>query len=181
MPRPGTLAPVLRSALASRGGKCYRHCDRPIETRGVASPLPGLWQVHACPSGVVSVTSYAERTRRDPTKAVRTVLRAWSVPPRLVRSWDLRLATRHGPELGRAAERFLGSTGPRRGVRVVYWRVYPTRGRDGIERRLFVCFRRRHKTPVFFVAPSTSRAAACPVCGPRERPGATAAGTYRDD
>lgn len=166
MTRRGALPRVLSTALASPGGRCYRHCDRPIETRRLASRLPGTWQVRACPSGVVSVTVYAEWTRRDPTAAVRTELGRWTIPSSLVRTRDLRLATRHGPELGRTAERFLAASRPKRGVRVVYWRVYPFRGRDGKERRLFVCRRRAHRTPVFYVA-SPSSPTRCPVCARR--------------
>ena len=164
MRRRGALPPVLRRALAAPGGRCYRHCDRPIRTLRPASRLPGSWQVRACPSGVVSVTVYAEWTRRDPTPAVREMLRRWAVPASLVRRWDLRLATRHGPELGRPAERFLAAERPRRGVRVVYWRVYPFRGRDGKERRLFVCGRTAHRSPVFFAALSAGPTPKCPVC-----------------
>ena len=123
--------------------------------------------MRACPSGVVSVTSYAEWTRRDPTLSVRAQLRRWTVPATLVRRWDLRLATRRGPELGRAAERFLAAHSPKRGVRVVYWRVYPFRGRDGKERRLFVCARTDHRSPVFFTALSTDPAPICPLCARR--------------
>ena len=160
----GALPPALRAALTSPGGRCYRHCDRPIRTRRIGSRLPGLWYVRACPSGVVSVTIYAEWTRRDPTRSVQHALRDWTVPPSRVRLRDLRLATRHGPELGRAAERLLATARGRRGVRVVYWRVYPFRARDKTERRLFVCFRRAHRSPVFFVSASKAKGPRCPVC-----------------
>ncbi|HKN07631.1 MAG TPA: hypothetical protein VJ021_08590 [Thermoplasmata archaeon] len=173
MTRKVGLPPTVRAALQSPGGKCYRHCDRPIRTRRLSSRLPGTWQVRACPSGVVSVTTYTEGTRGDPTAKVRSVLRRWAVPPTLVRSWDLRIATRHGPELGRAAERVLRRARPTRSVRVVYWRVYPFRGRDGAERRLFVCFRRTHPAPVFFAASPASQAWGCPTCARRRRKGTT--------
>ena len=164
MRRAGAVPGVLRAALESPGGTCYRHCDRRLRTRRVSSRLPGVWTVRACPSGVVSVTTYAEWTRRDPTPAARSTLRRWTEPKTLVRAWDLRLATRHGPELGRPAERFLASVRPSRGVRVVYWRVYPFRARDKTERRLFVCFRRSHGSPVFFGASPEARTWGCPVC-----------------
>ncbi|HTT44601.1 MAG TPA: hypothetical protein VMH38_01110 [Thermoplasmata archaeon] len=164
MTRRGAVPRPLRTALASPGGSCYRHCDRPIRARAVPSLLPGLLYVRACPLGVVSVTSYAEWTRRNPIASVRRLLRQWSEPPSLVRDRDLRLATRHGPELGHSAERFLSRQRPRRGVRVVYWRVYPFRDRKGAERRLFVCFRRRHPHPVFFAASPTEVPAPCPAC-----------------
>lgn len=164
MRRGGAIPVALRTALASPGGTCYRHCDRPIRVRRLASRLSGDWLVQACPSGVVSVTTYSEWTRRDPTAAVRRQLLRWTVPASLVRTRDLRLATRHGPELGRAAERSLASIRPPRGVRTVYWRVYPFRARDGTERRLFACLRRTHSGPVFFVAPPTGDSASCPRC-----------------
>lgn len=167
MRRDGRLPPGLREALASPGGRCYRHCDRPLRIRTVASGLPGAWSVRACPAGVVSVTTYTEWTDRDPTRDVLRILNRWSRPRSLVRAWDLRLASRHGPELGRPAERFLATTVPVRRVRTVYWRVYPFRGRDRLERRLFVCLRRRHASPVFFAALSTATAADCPVCSNR--------------
>jgi len=169
--RRGALSPTLSRALESPGGKCYRHCEKPIGTRSISSRLPGSWQVRACPSGVVSVTSYAEWTRRDPTPTVRAALRRWTFPASLVRSRDLRIATRRGPELGRAAERELAAAKPRRGVRIVYWRLYPFRARDGTERRLFVCFRRVHASPVFFAASPTGKTWRCPVCaGHRAKP-----------
>jgi hypothetical protein len=168
--RPGALPPVLRRALDSPGGTCYRHCGRPTRARRIPSRHPGVWTVRACPSGVVSVTSYAEWTRRDPTASVRSVLRRGTVPASRVRTWDLRLATRRGPELGPAAERLLAATRPARGVRVVYWRVYPSTTRDGTEQRLFVCFRRSHPAPVFFVAAATLGTRACPVCHPSSKP-----------
>lgn len=164
------LPRVLRTALAAPGATCYRHCDRPIQVRRVPSRLPGIWQVRACPSGVVSVTSYTEWTRRDPTASVQRMLRTWSSPASLVRRWDLRLATRRGPELGHAAERFLTKHRARGGLRVVYWRVYPFEARDGTERRLFVCLRRTHRSAVFFTASPTAKTWGCPSCRRRAAP-----------
>jgi hypothetical protein len=165
-----SVPPRLCAVLASPGGKCYRHCDRPVRARLLPSRLPGVWAVRACPSGVVSVTSYTEWSRRDPTGSVRSVLRRWTVPPSRVRSRDLRLATRRGPELGRSAERLLAEERPPRPLRVVYWRVYPFAGRDGRERRLFVCTRRRHRDPVFYVADPTVPGRRCPACARTARP-----------
>ena len=164
------LPRTLQAALAAPGGRCYRHCERPIRTRRFPSPLPGTWQVRACPAGVVSVAVYTEWARRDPSPDVLRLLRDHTVPQSLVHPRDLRLATRHGPELGTAAERFLARARPRRAIRVVYWRVYPFRGRDGTERRLFVCLRARHRGPVFFAAPSSATAAHCPACAALRRP-----------
>lgn len=164
MTRTGRLPPVLAAALRSPGGTCYRHCDRPIRSRGIRSSLPGLWSVRACPAGVVSLVLYSEWTGRNTVPDVRAELKRRTFPPSLVRAWDLRVATRHGPELGRAAERSLARARRPRGIRVVYWRVYPFRVRDGSERRLYACFRRSHPSPVFFVSDPSRATPGCPAC-----------------
>jgi hypothetical protein len=166
MRRSGVLPRVVRAALAAPGGTCYRHCERPIRVRTVPSALPGLWQVRVCPSGVVSVTSYAEWSKRNPTPAVARTLRRWTRPRSRVRRWDLRLATRRGPELGRPVERLLRTTRSRGSIRVVYWRLYPFRARDGTARRLFACFHHGHASPLFFTADPAKAAWDCPACPP---------------
>lgn len=149
------LPPALRAALRAGGGTCYRHCTNATRVTEIASALPGLWQVMACPSGVVSVVSYTELGQNDPSSRVQAALRGWAFPPSLVHRRDLRLATRHGPELGSRAERWLATAPPGRKVRVVYWRVYPSKGTDGAERRLGVCFG-QHRSPVFFLGSPAS-------------------------
>ncbi len=171
--------PAVRAALKSPGGRCYRHCDQPIRVRRIRSSLPGQWEVRSCPSGVVSVTSYAEWSRRDPMVGVRRTLARWVRPGPLLRSWDLRTATRHGPELGRAAERALERATPRKPVHVVYWRVYPFHVGPGKERRLFVCFRHPRAGPVFFAASPTTPEWRCPECRRRRRRAGVSARRYR--
>jgi hypothetical protein len=172
MTRRGALPAVLRTALAVRGGRCYRHCDGAVTPRRLPSSMPGVWTAYACPLGVVSVTSYAAWGPAFPTAGVRQALRRWARPATLARPHDLRAASRHGPELGRPAERFLAKSGRRFPIRVVYWRVYPFKARDGSERRLFVCLRRTHPGPVFFVADPALGRPPCPACG-TGRPGAS--------
>ena len=169
MTRRRDLPRALRAALTAPGTKCYRHCEHAAPGRPLPSRLPGRWTVYACPSGVVSVATYVEWTNRDPTLSVLSFLRRRTVPSSLVRPRDLRPATRHGPELGRAAERAVAARRPRRAVRVVYWRVYPFTSADGSERRLFVCRRKSHARPVFFAAPAGARRPECPTCERRTR------------
>jgi hypothetical protein len=158
------VSPVLRSALRPRTARCYRHCQRPVRVKSFSTSLPGYWQLCVCPGGAVSVTSYVERSDRDPTKLVWRFLQQQTLPTRLVKRRDLRSASRHGPELGRPAERFLARTGLPRALRVVYWRVYPFRGRDGAERRLFVCQRHGDSRPIFYADLTAETSGRCPVC-----------------
>jgi len=163
------LPRVLVHALRPASAKCYRHCARPVVAHRLPSPLPGLLEVYACPSGVVSLTSYIEWSGSDPTSKVLSQLRSRTTPPTLVKRRDLRVATRHGPELGRPAERLLARSQPARPVRMVYWRVYPFRGRDGTERRLFVCLRHGERAPVFYSSQTTGAGRICPVCAAARR------------
>lgn len=164
MTRAGSVSAALRSALRPKTPRCYRHCQEPVRAHSVSTPFPGYWSVYACPGGVVSVTSYVERSRKDPTLKVRRFLSRRSVPPSLVTRHDLRTATRHGPELGVMAERILARDQSTRPLKVVYWRVYPFQGRDGSEQRLFVCFRHGRARPVFYADSGAARRGTCPVC-----------------
>lgn len=170
MTRPEGLPRAIRVALLSVSGtKCYRHCERAAPGRPLPSSLPGRWTVYACPSGIVSVTTYVEWTNRDPTASALSFLRRRTVPSSLVRLRDLRPATRHGPELGRAAERAIAARRPKRAVRVVYWRVYPFTSADGSRRRLFVCRKKLHARPVFYAGSAEPRTSECPICAGRAR------------
>lgn len=164
MKRAGAVPPSLRSALRPGEARCYRHCQDRVRARPLSSPLPGYWQVYACPGGVVSVTSYVERTRRDPTSIVLRFLHARAKPSSLAKTWDLRTASRYGPELGHAAERLMARSRPSLPLRVVYWRVYPFRGRTGTDQRLFVCFHHGRSGPVFYANPASALRGTCPVC-----------------
>ena len=160
---------AVRAALRPQSPRCYRHCHKPVRGYAVWSRLPGFWRMYVCPGGAVSVTAYVERTARDPSPKVREFLRDRCIPPELVTRHDLRLATRHGPELGRTAERILARAGPANTIRVVYWRLYPFRGRDGVERRLFVCRRHGAAHPVFFIDSSSALRSSCPACAKRDK------------
>ena len=160
---------AVLAALRPQAPRCYRHCQQPVRGFAFPSRLPGNWQIYACPRGAVSVTAYVERTTGDPTRKVWEVLRHRAVPPALVTHHDLRLATRHGPELGRTAERVLARIRPPRTLRVVYWRLYPFRGRDGVERRLFVCRRHGAARPVFYVDRAGASRGECPICARGKR------------
>jgi hypothetical protein len=113
------------------------------------------------------VTTYTEWSSTDPTPTMQRFARGHTSPPSLVRRWDLRLASRHGPELGIPAERGLAKVRPPRPLRTVYWRLYPFKKKDGSVHRLFACFRHGRGTVRFFVAPGDARSPRCPLCRPR--------------
>ncbi len=163
MARPSAVPPVVARALRPAHPKCYRHCERETLPHTVRTALPGELRVFACPGGVVSVASYTEWSDRDPQSRLLRELRRRALPPSLVRRWDLRAASRHGPELGRTAERFLERARPVRPIRVVYWRVYPFEVRK-VQHRLFACFRHGTGSVVFYAAPFDAAPGECPRC-----------------
>jgi hypothetical protein len=168
--RAGALPPLLRRALAPRSAHCYRHCERPIRGRTlVRAPGPGWLCVYACPGGAVSVVTYSEWASADPTPRFLRYVKGHTIPPTFVRRRDFRLARRHGPELGRVAERFLSRVHPPRPVVTVYWRLYPFRKKDGTPYRLFACFRHGADRPQFFVAPRDSESPRCSRCPARTK------------
>ncbi len=165
----GAVPPLLRRALRPTHPHCSRHCDRPIRARTVAVRAPGWLSVYACPGGAVSVTTYTVWASVDPTPTMTRLARSLTSPPSLVRRWDLRLASRHGPELGLPAERYLAKVRPPRPLRTIYWRLYPFKNKDGSLRRLFACFRHGRGTVRFFLAAGDAQSPLCPRCRPPRR------------
>jgi hypothetical protein len=160
--RPGAVPPLLQRALRPDQPRCYRHCNRLVRARSPALRAPGVLSIYACPGGAVSVVTYTEWGTRDPTPQLARFVRGHFAPVRRVHRRDFRLARREGPELGRAAERFLARARPRRPLATVYWRLYPFRTPGGAVRRVFVCY--RHREPRLFVAPGDAQSPRCPRC-----------------
>jgi hypothetical protein len=157
------VPPILRRALRPATPHCYRHCTRALRGRTVTTRAPGWLVAYVCPGGAVSVVTYTEWTHADPTPTLRRFARSHTSPASLVRRWDLRIARRHGPELGAAAERRLARTRPARPLTTVYWRLYPFKKKDGSVHRLFACFRHGRGNVRFFVAPADSESPHCPL------------------
>lgn len=164
MSAKGAVPPLLRRALHPTSPHCYRHCDRALRGRTVPIHAPGWLCVYACPGGAISVVTYTEWANGDPTPVLLRFARTHTSPPSVVRRRDMRLAGRHGPELGPTAERFLARARPPRDVRTVYWRLYPFLKKDGALHRPFACFRHGRGTVQFFVAPGDRRSPPCPRC-----------------
>ena len=72
--------------------------------------------VYTCPGGTVSTVMFLGGGRRPSPGVVRRYLQARTERAERVHFRDLRAATRHGPELGPAAERW--ATGPGAGAQV---------------------------------------------------------------
>jgi hypothetical protein len=104
-------------------GKCYRHCDKPTAMTVLSQNATSLVGAYLCPEGFVSQVVYFS-TQPD---------REWfehslreQVGQENVNHRDLRVASRHGWELGGGAREILDSRLEEgTGVTEIYWTRYP--------------------------------------------------------
>ena len=146
--------------LAS-SGTCLYHCagrSRPHLLAGARGPIG--W-VYACPGGTVSTVMFLGGVRRPSPARVRAYLQSRTQLPERVRIDDLRSATRYGPELGRAAERWSARAGAAAPIHLLYWRRYPRK----VGRRysyLYACFRHGPGEVRFYPGTGARTAPPCP-------------------
>ncbi len=131
----------IKSYLVVRDAKCYRHCQDRASFVLLKSDNSAVTGAYLCPGNYVSRVAYFSI---DPD-------REWferflkDQAGELIRSRDIRSATRHGWELGGNAETEIKKISDN-GIKQVYWTFYPatdeekTRGAFRCENcgRLFV-------------------------------------------
>lgn len=149
--------------VRSPSGRCLYHCSRPTRPRVIAGPKGSSGWVYTCPTGTVSTVVFLGGTRRLSPVRIRQYLNARMDRSERVLVRDLRAASRHGPELGRSAERRM-TRGAGTVAHLLYWRRYPRK----VGRRysyLYACFRHGPGEVRFFPAGSNaSRSPLCPFC-----------------
>ncbi len=157
--------PALLHHLQVPGGSCFHHCLAPVRPHPLRVSASERGWVYTCPQGAVSTVVITGGARAPDAARVLRFLRARTAEPQRVVLSDLRSATRRGPELGRSAEQFLArhrAAGP---IRLLYWRLYPSKEGHRVF-ALFGCFRHGVDSVRFFVAESAPRRPACPFCSP---------------
>lgn len=106
--------------LIVKDAKCYRHCQQNAKFTPLRTDHPGVIGGYACPGNYVSRVVYFSL---QPDQAwFETFLRGQVGD--LLRSRDLRVATRHGWELGGKAESEIKQVSSD-GIRQIYWTLYP--------------------------------------------------------
>jgi hypothetical protein len=104
-------------------GKCYRHCDKPTSMKVISKEPGSLLGAYVCPDGFVSQVVYFS-TKPDREYFLRTLTA--EVGQEHLNPRDIRVASRHGWELGREAEKALRSKLGEAGViHELYWTRYP--------------------------------------------------------
>lgn len=149
-------------------GRCLYHCTEPTRPKPVSAGLGQPGWVYVCPAGTVSTAVFMGSAEPPSPAAIRKYLQARLARPERVKPRDLRAATRHGPELGPAAERALQLGPGVHALPLLYWRRYPRK----VGRRysyLYACFRHGRREVRFY--PAGSAGSRCPWCKTGKPPG----------
>jgi hypothetical protein len=147
-------------------GKCYRHCDRPTTIKIVSQDSEQVLGAYICPDGVVSHVVYFSL---KPNLEWFENLLSDQVGRENIEGRDIRLATRHGWELGKGAqEGLIAKLGPGGSVTEVYWRRYP-KGDAQKQMIVSLCIGNGSKPGCsrLFMQGEKSNEKPCPVCRAR--------------
>ena len=154
---------VAEQFVLASSGRCLSHCSGRTRPHALANSRGTVGWVYACPGGTVSTVAFFGGARRPSPVRVRRFLQSRMGGSERVFPRDLRAATRHGPELGLAAERWAARPGVSGPIRLLYWRRYPRKtGRR--YSYLYACFRHGARDVRFFPATSSRGADQCPFC-----------------
>ena len=104
-------------------GKCFRHCDKPTSMKIISQDTNRVFGVYTCPDGFVSqVVYFSQKPDLDWFKSTIES----QVGAENFTSNDVRVATRHGWELGgNALESMQTALGPNQSLIEMYWTRYP--------------------------------------------------------
>ncbi|MFQ6074930.1 MAG: glutaredoxin family protein [Candidatus Bathyarchaeia archaeon] len=143
-------------------GRCRRHCDRPASYVDLGLDSEDVVGAYVCPDGYVSRVVYFSV---DPDIDWFRGFLSSQVGEGIVKDRDLRIATRHGWELGDEALAETREISPEGVVREVYWTVYP---KTEAERRrgVFLCSYPRGEKGCgrLFIQDIRAKSRLCPRC-----------------
>jgi hypothetical protein len=149
-----------RYVLAA-SGSCLYHCTSRTRPHALGHARGTIGWVYACPGGAVSTVAFVGGDRRPSPARVRRYLQSRTESSERVRPRDLRAATRRGPELGRAAERWIAESRTGAPIRLLYWRRYPKKvGRQ--YSFLYACFQHGPGEVRFYPGLRARGSRACP-------------------
>lgn len=149
--------------VLSASGSCLYHCAGRTHPHAISNGKGPIAWVYACPEGTVSTVAFLGGAHRPSPVRVRRFLQSRIGNSERVLPRDLRAATRHGPELGLAAERWSARPGASAPIRLLYWRRYP-RKKGRRYSYLYACFRHGPRDVRFFPATGSRGARQCPFC-----------------
>ena len=128
------FADFVNRYLVVNNAKCHRHCDEPSKFVPIFSGDASVVGAYICPSSYISrVVYFANQPDRDWFEKFLAV----QVGDTL-RSRDLRVATRHGWELGGNAEAEILGISDTGDLKEYYWTFYPQTDEEKVS-GAFIC------------------------------------------
>jgi len=143
--------------------KCYRHCDKPTAIKVISQDSDRVLGAYVCPDGAVSQVVYFSI---KPNLTWFEKLLSDQVGRENVQTRDIRLATRHGWELGMGAQPELESKlGVGGSMSEVYWRRYPKTD-DQKQKIVSLCIGTKSSAGCLklFMQEKESNERLCPAC-----------------
>jgi len=144
-------------------GKCYGHCDKSTAMKVLSKDSDHVLGAYICPDGVASHVVYFSL---KPDLAWFEKLLSDQVGRENVESRDIRLATRHGWELGRGARDELeAQLACQSSIKEVYWRRYPKTDEQK-QMNVSLCVGNESDAGCLklFMQPKGSNQRLCPTC-----------------
>jgi hypothetical protein len=134
MPPDQDFLDFVNKYLVVNTAKCYRHCQEPSRFVSIFTGDSSVVGAYICPSSYISrVVYFADPPDRDWFEKFL----AEQVGP-MLRSRDLRVATRHGWELGGDAEAEILAISDTGDLKEYYWTFYPKSDEEKVE-GAFIC------------------------------------------
>lgn len=152
--KKGALDEFVDRYLVVRDAKCYRHCQAPANFVSLKAQGAEFVGAYVCPGRYVSRVVYfsLQPDREWYERYLNDQIGD------LVRSRDIRIATRHGWELGGDAEGQIKKIAPD-GVKQLYWTLYPASDKEKTS-GAFLCANGDR----MFVKPFSEDTKLCPDC-----------------
>jgi hypothetical protein len=144
-------------------GKCFRHCDKPTVMTVLSQNPTRLIGAYSCPDGFVSQVVYFST---EPDRDWFERLLQEQVGSENVSHRDLRVASRHGWELGGDAQELLRvRLGEGAAITEVYWTRYP-KSEEQKQQAVSVCMgdQSREGCLKLFMHDRNSVERLCPSC-----------------
>ena len=163
MPESAFLS-LVRKHLLTEGVPCGRHCNDPVRFVPIYEDGKGLVGVYVCPWNYVSRAVYFSNS--PDAKWFQSFLAGQAGGER-IRAMDLRLATRHGWELGGDAEAEIQDLAPL-GIKQYYWTFYPKSDEDK-KKGTFLCAKENRGCSRIFTKSIEEESKLCPACRSRPR------------
>ncbi|HKW05532.1 MAG TPA: hypothetical protein VJN71_09565 [Nitrososphaerales archaeon] len=153
------IVPYAMRYLIAEGVACGRHCKEPVRFVTLFEDIDSLVGAYVCPEEYVSRAVYFAS---NPNPEWFFDFLVQQATAKRVRERDIRVATRHGWELGRDAEVEMQNVSPR-GIKEYYWTFYAKNDSDKSS-GTFLCPKEKGGCGRIFTQSLKAKSMLCPAC-----------------